>query len=70
MRITMTACTLIAGMGLLLLPDIEVSHTSITSLPPKADSGKTDMVPSLIVPNAPVGQAARRYNLYPGPHHA
>ena len=32
MQIAMTACTLIAGMGLFLLPDIAVSQTG-TDLP-------------------------------------
>ena len=52
MRIAMTACTLIAGMGLFLLPDIAVSQTDTTSLPPKAGSVMTETVPSLIVLNA------------------
>jgi hypothetical protein len=52
MRMTMTACTLIIGMGLFLLPNIAVSQTSTTSQPPKTGTVKTEMVPSLIVLNA------------------
>jgi hypothetical protein len=40
MRIAMTACTLIAGMGLFLLPDIAVYKTSTTPLPPQGGFGQ------------------------------
>ncbi len=39
MQIAMTACTLIAGMGLFLLPDIAVYKTS-TTLPPQGGFGQ------------------------------